>query len=214
MAMAGTGRRDTKPSALTIALGALLLLAGLGVVWVVVRAFAAYLRTVQSDLAVALIAAVLAGVGSVITLVLTKRYETKASVRESIRSKKVPVYEELVSMFFRILNSSTPGSALLNEAELRTLFITSTEKLTIWGSEELIASFVAFRENLSTGKATGVAAMFELEDLLLAVRKDLGHSNEGLARGDILRMFVTDIDKHLIPKKDVGTSTRPSAQPQ
>ena len=168
MAMAGTGRRDTKPSALTIALGALLLLAGLGVVWVVVRAFAAYLRTVQSDLAVALIAAVLAGVGSVITLVLTKRYETKASVRESIRSKKVPVYEELVSMFFRILNSSTPGSALLNEAELRTLFITSTEKLTIWGSEELIASFVAFRENLSTGKATGVAAMFELEDLLLA----------------------------------------------
>ena len=81
MAMAGTGRRDTKPSALTIALGALLLLAGLGVVWVVVRAFAAYLRTVQSDLAVALIAAVLAGVGSVITLVLTKRYETKASVR-------------------------------------------------------------------------------------------------------------------------------------
>ena len=39
--------------------------------------------------------------------------------------------------------------------------------------------------------------MFAFEDLLFAIRKDLGHSNAGLGRGDLLRGFVNDIDKYL-----------------
>jgi len=33
--------------------------------------------------------------------------------------------------------------------------------------------------------------------LILAIRRDLGHKNSGLKRGDILALFVNDIDKHL-----------------
>ena len=39
--------------------------------------------------------------------------------------------------------------------------------------------------------------LFAYEDLLYAVRRDLGHGNRGLKRGDILALFVNDIEEHL-----------------
>jgi hypothetical protein len=40
-------------------------------------------------------------------------------------------------------------------------------------------------------------SMFIVEDVLLEMRKDLGHPNRGFNKGDILRLFVNDIDKYL-----------------
>jgi hypothetical protein len=39
--------------------------------------------------------------------------------------------------------------------------------------------------------------MFEIENLLLAIRKDLGHENKGLAPGKVLGLFVNDIHEHI-----------------
>ena len=39
------------------------------------------------------------------------------------------------------------------------------------------------------------------EKLLLAIRKELGHSNKGLQQWDVLKVFVNDIDDH-IPRDD------------
>lgn len=39
--------------------------------------------------------------------------------------------------------------------------------------------------------------LFEVEELLMAIRKDLGHSNKGISRGKILSLFVNDINEYL-----------------
>ena len=39
--------------------------------------------------------------------------------------------------------------------------------------------------------------LFEMESLLLAIRKDLGHSNRGTGRGAILGLFINDIDDYI-----------------
>ena len=41
------------------------------------------------------------------------------------------------------------------------------------------------------------SALFVFEDLLFAFRRDLGYSNKGLKRGDLLAQFILDIDKYL-----------------
>jgi hypothetical protein len=41
------------------------------------------------------------------------------------------------------------------------------------------------------------ALVFEMEKLFFATRKDMGHKNAGLRRGDILRIFTPDIEQHL-----------------
>jgi hypothetical protein len=41
--------------------------------------------------------------------------------------------------------------------------------------------------------------VFAFEQLLYAIRLDLGNDDEHLGRGDLLRVFVTDIDDYLVP---------------
>ena len=49
-------------------------------------------------------------------------------------------------------------------------------------------------------KAEPMKLMLLYESLILAIRKDLGHKNKGLVAGDILALFLNDIEEHL-PKK-------------
>ncbi len=52
-------------------------------------------------------------------------------------------------------------------------FTDTTEKLSIWGSDDLILAFDKFKNGFSTENP--YQGMFAFENLLLAIRKDLGH---------------------------------------
>ena len=177
-----------------LSLGILLL--GTWGLWLMADGLGSYLRSLDSDVAVAIIAAAATGLVSVITIAITKAYETRATVRQDLRSKKVPVYEDFIRMLFRILFSEKLGQPAISAEEMISLFVQSSEKLTIWGSDELIKTFGDFKTQIVPGSEP-LQALSQLEDLMLAIRKDLGHTNKGLARGSILRMFVTDIDQIL-----------------
>ena len=43
--------------------------------------------------------------------------------------------------------------------------------------------------------------IFAVERLLLAIRKDVGHKNKNLKQGDLLSIFINDIDSFLEVKK-------------
>lgn len=57
----------------------------------------------------------------------------------------------------------------------------------MWGSPAVIKAYTAFR---STGSDPHI--VFRLDDLMQAMRKDLGNSNWGLARGELIKLFITD----------------------
>ena len=64
-----------------------------------------------------------------------------------------------------------------------------------YGSNGVIKKWGKLRVSLAENADAN--SLFELEDLMKEIRKDLGHSNRGLAKGDVLRLFVNDIDDHL-----------------
>jgi len=47
------------------------------------------------------------------------------------------------------------------------------------------------------GRADAVHLLLPFEDVLRAIRADLGHSNVKLRRGDLLRMFINDLPEKL-----------------
>lgn len=151
----------------------------------------------ESSVAAAFIAAAVAVVGSVISLAVGKAYETRSAIRNDLRQKKTPVYEDIVHtllydvMFAQILGKETPS-----ERQIMEFFARITEKLTIWGSDDVLRVYGEFKANSATVNDP-MQSIFMLEDLLLAIRKDLGHRNKGVGRKAILRLFVTDIDKDL-----------------
>jgi hypothetical protein len=45
---------------------------------------------------------------------------------------------------------------------------------------------------------TGVEGLFWLEELMIEIRRDVGYPTTTLKRGDILRLWVNDIDQYLV----------------
>jgi hypothetical protein len=70
----------------------------------------------------------------------------------------------------------------------------------VWGSDEVLAGWVKWRRlliNEAAVKENPIRSMLLYEELIFAIRRDLGHKNKSLVTGDILALFVNDIDEHL-----------------
>jgi uncharacterized protein YneF (UPF0154 family) len=182
----------------------LLLVAGIGYgVFVAVRATMLVIASLDSSIAVAIIAAAATVLVSVLSIVLGKVYEARSLIQKEHREKKTPVYEDLIKFMFRIL-MATKTADPPSEKETIEFMAGFTQRIMVWGSDEVLAAWVKWRR-LSTDeaamKANPIKLMLLYEELIFAIRRDLGHKNKGLATGDILALFVNDIDQHL-PKKD------------
>lgn len=185
---------------LTIILRFLLMLAMLGgIVWgiyfVVAKVFRSLIN-IESDIAVAIVAASATITVSVVSLVISKVMETRATITQELRAKKVPIYEDLISTVFKFQFAEKLGEKPMSETELIRFFANLTEKLTIWGSDGVIRAFSDFRL-ASTRVGAPENILFIYENLLLEIRKDLGHKNRNLRRGMILSLFINDIDQYL-----------------
>jgi len=157
----------------------------------------------HSDVAVAVVAAAVTVIVSVITLIITKYLETKATITQQLRERKVPVYEEFISTMFGMLFAEKVGQERMTEPEIIKFFVSWTERLVIWGSDDVVKEFRAFRMHFVNVDADAPPSrhafegMFRFEKVMLAVRRDLGHSNVNLGRGSILGLFVNDIDQYV-----------------
>lgn len=162
-----------------------------------IRGFGNFLQGLDSDLARAVVAAGATVTASVIALIGSKAYEARIAIRQELRVKKIPIYEDIVhTLLYRIMFASILKKPEMPEDELMEFFAQATQQLTIWGSDPLLKTWGTWKTQ-AAGGLNPEAALFQFEDLLLAIRKDLGHRNRGLGKGSVLRMFVTDIDDYL-----------------
>lgn len=178
----------------------LLLLAALAYgAFVAVRAAARVLASLDSDIAVAIIAAAATAFISVLSIVLGKAYESRALVHREHREKKIPVYEDLIKFMFRILMGAKTGDAP-SEKEMLDFMSDFNQRIMVWGSDDVLAAWVKWRRAATSEadvKANPMEVMLLYEQLILTIRRDLGHKNKNLGRGDVLALFVNDIDQVL-----------------
>ncbi len=150
------------------------------------------------NVAAAIVAAFATVVVSVLSVIVGKHLEAMALVKKEHREKKVPVYEDLIKFWFKHLFASKAGGKPLEEAEFIAFLTDFTQRMMVWGSDEVIAAWVEFRyasmEAATAEQTTSVLDKYEL--LILAIRRDLGHKNKGLKHGDILRLFVNDMESN------------------
>ena len=127
---------------------------------------------------------------------LTKRIEEGAALRERLREKKIPTLEQLVALIFDSQFADQKGKKPPTEKETIRRMVHITQELVIWGSDDMVRQFDAFKEaskKQAAGAAQPIETVAAVEDLLMAVRRDAGHKNKGLKRGSILRLFINDL---------------------
>lgn len=166
--------------------------------FVAIRAIASILVSLDSDIAVAIVAAAATVFVSVLSIVLGKVYESRAQIEKEHREKKIPVYEDLLKFMFDILMGGKTGTKP-SESDMLVFMMNFTQRIMVWGADDVVAAWVKWKTSAADeekAKANAHHVMFLYEDLIKAIRRDLGHKNKGLERGDLLALFITDIDRY------------------
>lgn len=148
------------------------------------------LSSVNPSLAVGIIAASSTIIVSLATVLISKRLEQKALIKSQQRDKKMPMYEELIAFLFRMSRASKDGKNMPTEEEITDFMFGFTQKLLIWGSDDVVVAFAKFRRS-SQGQGN---VLFAVEEIWSAIRKDLGHNNKGISKGMLLSLIINDID--------------------
>jgi hypothetical protein len=169
----------------------------------------------DNDIAVAILTAGSAIFVSVFSAIWSRNIERTEQIEQQIRDKKTPIYEGFIEVAFELLYSSKTNSNDLNKIshpnksgpgqsrnldpieKLRGL----TPKLIIWGTNEVIESWNEFRSvsaNQNTDQSTSDRAhevLYAFEQFMIEIRRDLGHKDTRIKKGDLLRTFINDIKK-------------------
>ncbi|MBS3798250.1 hypothetical protein [Pseudoalteromonas sp. BDTF-M6] len=179
----------------------------MGVLILAVLCFGAYFilsefwvlfSSIDAKLGASLVAASATILVSVFTVVFSKRQEGKLEIDNQLREKKIPIYEKIIEFIFLITFADKLGKKQPSEKQMIQFFTDTTRDLVIWGSKEMVDAFGDFRDgvtNIPDGN-NAEHIMATVEDLLLAVRKDLGHKHKNFKRGEILRLYINDIDDY------------------
>lgn len=177
-------------------LAAFVALAGF-LLWTLFRAFI----TLPPEIATAIIAGSATILVSVLTLVLSKQWERRLEIEQEHRKQKLPIYEEFMAFWFKVLLSHKPGMNPVSEEEMVEFFSTFTQKLIVWGSDEVLKEYSTFRRQSYVLAEQPSSAHLEplliFEQPLYAIRSDVGHKNRDLKLGDLLALFITDVDRVL-----------------
>jgi hypothetical protein len=150
---------------------------GWGIVVLISRIFE-YVAGVPKEIGVALIAGVTAVIASTITVVAGRYFERKKELIALHREKKVEVYDEFLKTFLSLFQDSTAHTSETLVPFLRDL----TRKLVLWSGPQVVLGFVKWKKHLTKG-IPDAQTLFLTEQFLLAIRRDLGHSNRGIPKG-------------------------------
>jgi len=175
----------------------LLVLGGvLYVIWLIAWSAIGWVATRESQLAAAIVAAAGTLLASVAAVVYSQQRLRKREIAESHRAKKAELYskfiKEMIELLMKYKGSEPDVRSIAEDAKLQSFFMEFTSDLMLWGSRGVINKYSAFR---SHGQPSAGNVLLLADDLLRAMRKDLGHSNLFLGRGELIKLLLSDPEK-------------------
>ncbi|MFJ6380529.1 hypothetical protein ACIQI7_11075 [Kitasatospora sp. NPDC092039] len=151
---------------------------------------------VNPTISAAAVTAMATVIVAVATLVLGRYIEKRKTIEAEIRISKIPVYSRLVSGLFTLLQAEAgPQQTAAAEALFRDL----TPDLITWSSDEVLVEWSRFKRTVAN--LSPEDAIFALEKVLMAIRQDYGHKGAKVGDGDLLGLFINDIDTHIAARQ-------------
>lgn len=173
----------------TLALG---VLGGLGfIAYWLITTFLAYLSAIPKEIGAALVAGAATVFVATLTVVVGKYFERKRELDSLHREKKTEIYDEFLKGFFDHYFSGADESPTQSPDDLVRFFREFTRKLLLWSGPEPIAAFVRWKDHLAKG-VPDAQSLFLTEEFILAIRKDLRHTNDGIPKGFFAKLFLRE----------------------
>ena len=169
----------------------LILLVVMAAIYWLLAQFISRVMVQPSQIAASIIAfagTVVAGIGAV---VISQQRAKAREIAETHRPNKTKLYTEFITQVVGIMHDLRGERTMGADAtkKMEDFFIDFTTKVMLWGSPDVLQHYGAFRR---IGKKSDPNILLLVDDILQAMRKDLGLSNWGLMRGDLIKMLLTD----------------------
>jgi len=120
---------------------------------------------------------------------------------QALRERKAPVYIELMKFYFRVVarSKSDGNDTGPKDDEIEDFLKNQMPEIIIWASDDVVRNFSRFRQGPSEFEEDdeNIYAMRSFEELIRAIRQDVGHKSTGISRLDLLSVFINDIHKEL-----------------
>lgn len=119
-------------------------------------------------------------------------------IREAHRDRMTPVYDELLLRMNQQLGLGE-GDGEPSQEMVNFMKDLKGRQLVLGASNEMIEAFNNWqtRSNELQPAGDNLAMLRAWEELLLAIRADLGHKSGVLAPWELLKLFITDLPEHL-----------------
>lgn len=144
------------------------------------------LITASSKLDAVIIVALITAAVTIISGVVSKIIDFKQKRREYLSQKKEEPYAEFINVYFKMQEKVSKNEIYLPD-EMFNDIQKFQKKLMLWGSNRVVKAWIEYRANAGTD---GMNALFYMEKILYAIRKDMGYKN--LGKGKLLSMSIND----------------------
>ena len=150
-----------------------------------------YLFKKASKLEAIVIVALITGTLTFLTTAISKISDYKQEKSKFLMNKREASYAKFIKIVCKTLLNGKTGSEYHQDEMTKDLNEISGE-LTLWGSKEVVNKFIEFR-NKSANNNASKNLLFNLEDIINEMRKDLGVGKTN--KGKLLSIFINDMDK-------------------
>jgi hypothetical protein len=153
---------------------------------------------------------IITAVISLISILCQKSWELRYKTEQQIKNKKMKLYSDIISeisYFFSKTPSSldmqTPDPDLAKDFEKKKsirfakVMLELNHKIIAWGSDDVLKAWSEIKKTSYNQDTNPNNIMFAIEKLIYAMRKDLGHKNYNLFKGDILSLWFNDVNSVL-----------------
>ena len=145
----------------------------------------------------AIIVAIIAGIVGFLTGMFTHYWTKKREVQASLRLRQSEVYNEFMEKTIVKLMREVKDDQFQQgiDENLQDYMIGFVGELIVWGSSSVIHAYRHFQV-VAAGSVPNPRKLFSaLDNLLLEIRKDLGHNNKDLKQYDLYNLFLRgDLD--------------------
>ena len=175
-----------------------ILLGGIGyLLFIVIRWLAKSISNIDPGVGVALVTAATTIISSVYIASVNARKAKERMAFEAHRGKKAEIYNEFMGVILEIVENNPQKNSTQFANKLTKFFPKFTAKLLIYGGPEVVKIYSKWRETAPEDSEKGLLI---IDEIFRAMRTDLGESNKGLDKNELLGLFIIggkkEIDKH------------------
>lgn len=139
-------------------------------------------------------AAVVTAATAIIVLAAGEFFTRRRTAQQYRWDKIAPDYEAFITMVRTATEDRDPEELAEQQKEVIGRF---NDHLMLWGSPKVIEAWTGAMRLAQNEPDDPREMVLAYARVLLAIRKDLGHGDFTLEARDLLRVTITDIDKHL-----------------